>query len=75
MDVKKIYIIVDVPVLCYLLSFEPRKKTLLLSIESWLFNRDPSDGLWNNPHLIVYSTIPDLYPKQLGFVWLFIYLC
>ena len=25
----------------------------LLSIESWLFNRDPYNGLWNNPHLTV----------------------
>ena len=27
------------------LPFEPRKKTLLLSIESWLVNRDPYNGL------------------------------
>ena len=25
----------------------------LLSIESWLFNRDPYNGLWNHPHLTV----------------------
>ena len=31
---------------------EQRKKNLLLSIESWLFNRDPYIDLWNNPHKI-----------------------
>ena len=30
--------------------FEPRKKKLL-SIESWLFNRDPCNDLWNNPYV------------------------
>ena len=33
-------------------GFELRKKKLLLSIESWLFNRDPYIGLWNNPYII-----------------------
>ena len=30
-------------------STEPRKKSLLLSIESWLFNRDPYNGLLQSP--------------------------
>ena len=34
----------------HLPTFEPWKK-LLLSIESWLFNKDPYNGLWNNPHI------------------------
>ena len=40
------------------------KKKLLLSIESWLLNRDPYNGVWNNPHItvVVYS----LYPDQPG---------
>ena len=27
------------------------KNPALLSIESWLFSRDPYNGLWNNPHI------------------------
>ena len=37
---------------------EPRKKkTLFLSIESWLVNRDPYNGSWNNPY------IPEFRPE------------
>ena len=32
--------------------------TLLFSIESWLFNRDLSKGLWNNPHITGQYFIP-----------------
>jgi len=28
------------------------------AIESWLFNRDPYNGLWNNPHITEYYFIP-----------------
>ena len=37
-----------------------REKTnLWLSIESWLFHRDPYNGLWNNPYITGwYSIIP-----------------
>ena len=34
----------------HLPTFEPWKK-LLLFIESWLFNKDPYNGLWNNRHI------------------------
>ena len=27
------------------------KKTLLLSMKSWMVNRDPYNGLWNNPYI------------------------
>ncbi len=30
---------------------ERKRKKLWLSIESWLFNRDLYNGLWNNPHI------------------------
>ena len=32
-------------------------KPALLSIESWLLNRDPCNGLWNNRHV----AYPPLY--------------
>ena len=28
-----------------------KKNGRILSIESWLFNRDPYRGFWNNPHI------------------------
>ena len=32
-------------------QIEPRKKPALLSIESWLFNRDPYFMVYYNPHI------------------------
>ena len=37
-------------------SLEPRKKTSYFPFY-WLVNRDPYNGLWNNPHLSGYSAI------------------
>ena len=35
---------------CLYLSHEKKR---VLSIKSWLLNRDPYNGLWNNPHIAV----------------------
>ena len=46
----------------HLPTFEPWKK-LLLFIESWLFNKDPYNGLWNNRHITGLSTF-DLSARE-----------
>ncbi len=39
------------------------KKRPYFPLKSWLVDRDPYDGLWNNPH-ITGQCNPLLYPKQ-----------
>ena len=48
-------------------STEPREKKILLSIESWLFNRDPYIGLFQS-HLINWVVCHPLYISLLNVV-------
>ena len=47
-------------------TFEPRKKKLVLSNESWLGIRDPYDGLLIYPHITGKDFIPNKSRKQPG---------
>ena len=46
-----------------------QKKNLVLSIESWLVNRDPYNGLWNNPYITGQYIIPFItQPTKVFFI-------
>ena len=46
------------------------KNPVLLSIESWLFNRDPYNGLFDNPYIIGFVWSPTTTPTNQGFFFI-----
>ena len=61
------YVFIIPPMCVCVLSFfsSATEKTFLLSMKSWLFNRDPHNGLLWSPHN--WAVKPPIYPKQTGF--------